>query len=67
MGIRIVRSNGEKAALSQILIMRYLPIQLIGAIPILGPIVGLVDLLMIFGDEQRCLHDRIADTLVVRG
>lgn len=67
MGIRIVRSNGEKAVLSQILIMRYLPIQLIGAIPILGPIVGLIDLLMIFGDEQRCLHDRIADTLVVRG
>lgn len=67
MGIRIVRSNGEKAALSQILIMRYLPIQLISAIPILGPIVGMIDLLMIFGDEQRCLHDRIADTLVVRG
>jgi uncharacterized RDD family membrane protein YckC len=66
MGIRIVRSSGEKAGLSQLLVMRYLSMQLIGVIPYLGPIIGLVNLLMIFGEEQRCLHDRIADTVVVR-
>ena len=31
----------------------------------LGGLVSLVDSLMIFGSDRRCLHDQIADTIVV--
>jgi len=37
----------------------------IGFIPGIGTIVSLVDVLMIFGQDQRCLHDRIAGTKVI--
>ena len=36
-----------------------------GVIPSAGSIVSLVDALMIFGSERRCLHDVIASTKVV--
>lgn len=45
--------------------MRIWLMQLIGAIPVVGPLIGLVDALMIFGAERRCLHDRIANTQVI--
>jgi len=38
---------------------------LIGAIPVLGGVFALIDLLNIFGEERRCLHDLLADTKVV--
>jgi uncharacterized RDD family membrane protein YckC len=33
---------------------------------LLGWVVSLVDSVMIFGHERRCLHDRIADTKVIK-
>lgn len=38
---------------------------LIGAIPCIGPIYNIVDILCIFGEEHRCLHDQLAGTYVV--
>ena len=32
---------------------------------VVGTIYGLVDVLMIFRASRRCLHDHIADTIVV--
>lgn len=34
-------------------------------IPLIGPLFGLVNVLFIFGEERRCLHDRAANTIVV--
>jgi uncharacterized RDD family membrane protein YckC len=34
-------------------------------IPIVGPLFGLINVLFIFGEERRCLHDRAANTIVV--
>lgn len=65
LGIRIVRSNGERVGLGRILLMRGLLPGVIGAIPLLGPLFSLANILWIFGDEKRCLHDHIADTIVV--
>jgi uncharacterized RDD family membrane protein YckC len=40
-------------------------VSLLGAIPYVGWLVSLVDPLLIFGKDRRCLHDLIADTIVV--
>lgn len=65
LGIRIVRTNGEQPTLAHLLFMRWLPIQLISLVPVVGQIVSIVDVLAIFSQERRCLHDRFADTKVI--
>ena len=65
VGIKIVRNDGSRAGLGRICWLRYFVPGIIGAIPIVGPVFGLVDPLFIFGEEKRCLHDLIADTIVV--
>lgn len=65
VGIRIVRADGSRAGLGRLLGLRSFVPGLIGAIPLVGPLFGLADPLFIFGQEKRCLHDLIADTIVV--
>lgn len=64
--IRIVRTDGSPCDLVRIIFARWLPVTLLGAIPLFGSIIGLVDPLMIFRNDQRCMHDLIADTIVVK-
>ena len=66
LGIRIVRSTGERATLSRIIFARYVPTQAVGMVPVIGMLYALIDILFIFGDSRQCLHDRIADTIVVK-
>ena len=49
----------------RLLALRYLPLQAVGQIPILGVVVGLLNPLLIFRADRRCLHDHIAGTKVV--
>jgi len=65
IGIKVVRKDGSKAALSRIFWLRNVVNMLPSLIPIFGAIYGLVDALFIFSDTRQCLHDRIADTIVV--
>jgi len=65
LDIAIVRTDGSPVTLGRVILLRALPLMLAGAIPFVGRYVGLVDSLMIFGSERRCLHDLIADTIVV--
>ncbi|RPE79921.1 RDD family protein [Vulcaniibacterium tengchongense] len=65
VGIRIVRSDYSRARLARIFWLRGVVPGVIGQIPYLGPAFGLANVLWIFGVERRCLHDYIADTLVV--
>jgi hypothetical protein len=39
---------------------------LIGAIPYIGPLFSLVNVLFIFREDYRCVHDHIAGTIVVQ-
>jgi len=66
LGIKIVRSDGGRIGLGRIIGMRVIPMGLLGAIPYLGFLISLVDSLMIFGVERRCVHDMIADTIVIQ-
>lgn len=65
VGIRIVRSDGSRAGLRRIFLLRGFVPGLIGAIPLIGPFFSLANVLAIFGSEKRCVHDLIADTIVV--
>ena len=64
--IRIVRSTGERATLSRIIFARYVPTQAVGMVPVIGMLYALIDILFIFRDSRQCLHDTIADTIVVK-
>ncbi len=67
MGIRILNAaNGEPAPLLKIVFVRYLPISMLVLIPKVGPLLSLVDVLFIFRRNRRCLHDQLADTVVMK-
>lgn len=65
-GTKIVdATTGEIPPLKTLILKRYASIQLIACIPIVGSFFGLVDPLMIFRENRRCLHDDIAGTKVI--
>jgi uncharacterized RDD family membrane protein YckC len=66
LGIKVVRKDGSRASLGRIFWLRYLLSTVIGIIPMIGSLYGLVDALFIFGDARRCVHDHLADTIVIR-
>ncbi len=66
MGIRITRTDGTRAGLARIVVLRYILMGLVNAIPVVGVITSLLDPLLIFQKSRRCLHDLIADTVVLR-
>jgi uncharacterized RDD family membrane protein YckC len=65
VGIRIVRTNGERASLGRLFVLRTLLPTGIGLVPIVGFLFGAADTLAIFSTDRRTLHDRIADTIVI--
>jgi len=66
LGLRIVRSDGAAASPGKVIGLRYGLCWLIALIPFVGGLFGLIDALMIFRADRRCLHDLIADTIVVK-
>jgi uncharacterized RDD family membrane protein YckC len=62
LDIRVLRSDGSQASLGRIFWLRNVVNWFLGVIPFYG----LVDLLFIFGVRQQCIHDLIADTIVVK-
>jgi uncharacterized RDD family membrane protein YckC len=61
--IKVVRSDGSPASLGRIFWLRNVVNWLLSVIPLYG----IVDLLFIFGVRQQCIHDLIADTIVIKG
>jgi uncharacterized RDD family membrane protein YckC len=70
LNIKIVRTDGSRCGLTRVIFARWLPVAVLnwifGLIPIVGVFLNLVDPLMIFRNDYRCLHDLIADTIVVK-
>lgn len=70
MHIAVVRKDGDRCSLSRYIFLRIISVAFIGGIfnvivPF-GGLFSLVDSLMIFQDSRQCLHDLIADTIVVK-
>jgi len=64
LGIKIVRSDRSRAGLARIVFLRYIVSALPGVI--LSGLWTLIDVLFIFGEKRQCIHDKIADTIVVK-
>lgn len=64
--IRVERKDGSPASFSRIVFLRnVVPLIVRYAVPF-GGLLAFVDVVMIFGQDRRCLHDLIADTRVVK-
>jgi uncharacterized RDD family membrane protein YckC len=61
MGIKVVRSDGSPVSLGRIILLRNLVNMALGFVPFYA----LVDILFIFNEQRQCLHDKIADTIVI--
>jgi uncharacterized RDD family membrane protein YckC len=66
LGLRIVRRDGSKVGAARMLGLRYGIGLVISVIPFIGFIYVLIDSLLIFRDSRQCLHDQIADTMVIK-
>lgn len=70
LGKRILRTKvvdlaGNRPSFNRLVFVRYLIPNLVGNIPVVGSWLLVVDVLFIFRQEHRCLHDYLAGTRVV--
>lgn len=66
VGIKVVRSDFSPASLGRIFWLRNVVNGIPGVIPYIGNFYSLVDHLFIFNEQRQCVHDKIADTIVVK-
>lgn len=62
VGIKVIRTDGSPASLGRVFWLR----NVVNGVISIVPLYGLIDALFIFHDSRRCLHDKIADTIVVK-
>jgi len=60
-GIKITRRDGSRASLARIFWLR----NVVNGLLSLIPFYGIIDGLFIFAESRECLHDKIADTIVI--
>lgn len=65
LGIKIVKMDGSPVDFVSAVVARNWAVFALGYVPYIGFIFSLANVLFIFGDERRCLHDMIAGTKVV--
>ena len=62
LGIKVVRADGSHASFSRIFWLRNVVNTLLSIVPLYS----IVDSLFIFSESYQCLHDKLADTIVVK-
>lgn len=65
MKVKIVKVDGSSPGFVGAVLLRAFVNGIICAVPYLGSIYALVDILFIFREDRRCIHDLIAGTRVV--
>jgi len=67
LGIKIVTFDTEtNPGFVKVFLLRILVNGLLGAVPVIGVFYSLADILFIFREDRRCIHDLIAGTKVVK-
>jgi uncharacterized RDD family membrane protein YckC len=66
VGIRISDLENNVPRFGKVIALRYMPIWGISLIPVVGPLLSIVDVLFIFRSDRRCVHDLLAGTKVLR-
>jgi uncharacterized RDD family membrane protein YckC len=67
MGVRVVKfSDGTIPGFGGLVGLREIVPAVIGMVPLLGGIFSIVDACFIFRGDQRCIHDLMANTKVIR-
>ena len=61
LGIKVVRRDGTAISFARLFWLRNFVTWIISLVPLFS----IVDSLFIFGESRQCLHDKIADTIVV--
>lgn len=62
LGIKVVRTDGSPITLGRIFWLRNVVNSLISLVPLYG----IIEVLFIFSENRQCLHDKLADTLVIK-
>jgi uncharacterized RDD family membrane protein YckC len=62
MGIKVVRTDGSPASIGRLIWLRNVVNWALSIVPLYG----VLELLFIFGESRQCLHDKIADTIVIK-
>lgn len=65
LSMRIVRTDGSRAGFVRLFFGRAGFAVVLPLIPVLGYLIALADALCIFRESRQCLHDQVADTVVV--
>lgn len=65
MKLRITDQAGQLLPVNDLLLKRYGVVYGVSAIPVLGSLLALVNVLLIFRSNQQCGHDQVAGTQVV--
>ena len=65
MKTKIVGETTEDVTFTRLFLMRYLLIWIVSMIPFVGGIFSLINVVSIFGEQRKCLHDYLARTRVV--
>jgi uncharacterized RDD family membrane protein YckC len=63
--IRIAKPDGSVPSLLDSFVKRHLLFSLVRLVPFVGSLVILADVLLIFRESRKCLHDDLAGTVVV--
>lgn len=66
MKIRVVTMDGGLPDFGDQAFKRYGFMHLVSAVPLVGSILSLVNILFIFRADRRCIHDLLANTRVVK-
>ena len=61
LAIKVVRRDGSPVSLGRLFWLRNAIVGVLGVIPLFS----IIDALFIFGESRQCIHDKIADTIVV--
>jgi uncharacterized RDD family membrane protein YckC len=59
--IKVARSDGTRASFARIFWLRNVVNVLVSVVPLYW----VIDHLFVFGDSRQCLHDKLADTIVI--